>query len=86
MFATSISSIIGLGALVCWIMVLIRMFKSGVLTGILGLVCGLYAFIWGWLHSGEGLRNVMIIWTILIIAAIASGFFLGWPGMVPTTY
>ena len=86
MFATSISSIIGLGALVCWIMVLIRMFKAGVLTGILGLVCGLYAFIWGWLHSGEGLRNVMIIWTILIIAAIASGFFLGWPGMVPTTY
>ena len=86
MFATSISSIIGLGALVCWIMVLIRMFKSGVLTGILGLVCGLYAFIWGWLHSGEGLRNVMIIWTILIIAAVVSGFFLGWPGMAPTTY
>jgi hypothetical protein len=86
MFATSISSIIGLGCLVCWIIVLIRMFKSGVLTGILGLICGLYAFIWGWMHSGEGLRNVMLIWTILLIAAIFSGFFLGWPGMVPQTY
>jgi hypothetical protein len=87
MFAYSISSIIGLGCLVCWIIVLIQMFKSGVLTGILGLICGLYAFIWGWLHAGGGLRNVMLIWTILLIAAIISGFVVGFPGITgPKVY
>jgi hypothetical protein len=38
------------------------------------------------MHSGEGLKNVMLIWTILLIAAIFSGFFIGWPGMIPKTY
>ena len=61
-----------LGSIVCWIIVLIRMFKeAGVVHGIIGILCSLYAFIWGWLNSGKlGLRNIMIIWTLLIIAYV----------------
>ena len=40
--------VIGLGSLACWIMVLIKLFKAeGPLYGILGIICGLYALVWG---------------------------------------
>ena len=41
-------------SVVCWIIVLIRMFKESAVKGILGLICGLYAFIWGWMNSSAG--------------------------------
>jgi len=42
------------------------------LHGILGIICGLYAFIWGWMNAEQqGLKKVMIIWTVLIIVSIA---------------
>lgn len=70
-----------LGSIVCWIMVLIRMFKNaGPVHGIIGILCSLYAFIWGWMNSGKlGFRNLMLIWTLLlvlyiILAAIFGGF------------
>lgn len=55
----------GIGSLICWIMVLIRMFSTaGALHGILGIICPLYAFIWGWIKSGEqGLQKLMLGWT-----------------------
>ncbi len=55
--------------LVCFILVLIKLFKKeGVLLGILGIICGLYTFIWGWInHKKQGITNIMIIWTILVI-------------------
>jgi hypothetical protein len=61
-----------LGSIVCWIIVLIRMFKeAGAVHGIIGILCSLWAFIWGWMNSGKlGLRNIMIIWTLLIIAYV----------------
>ena len=58
-----------LAAFVVQILVVIKMFQTqGALHGILGLICGLYAFIWGWMNSGKlGIKNLMIIWTVLII-------------------
>lgn len=65
-----------LGLIVCWIIVLIRMFKeAGVVHGIIGILCSLYAFIWGWMNSSKyGLRNIMLIWTVLLIAYLVLGF------------
>jgi membrane protein implicated in regulation of membrane protease activity len=74
MLGVSISGIASLGILVCWIIVLIHMFKAGVIQGILGLICGLYAFIWGWIHARGELRNVMVLWTILAIVALIFGY------------
>ncbi len=65
---------IGLGSLACWIITLVRIFQSdnGIVHGIIGIICSLWAFIYGWMKADEmGNRQVMIIWTILIIAGIA---------------
>lgn len=58
-----------LGAIICQIIVIIRMFKdAGAVQGIIGIICGIWAFIWGWMNSGRlGFRNIMLIWTVLII-------------------
>jgi hypothetical protein len=41
----------------CLIYVLTKLFpKEGVMKGILGIVCGLYTFVWGWQNKeSEGL-------------------------------
>jgi hypothetical protein len=64
-----------LGSLVCFIIVLIKLFKEkGVLHGILGIICGIYTFIWGWIESARlGIKNIMLAWTVLIVAGIAFG-------------
>ncbi|MFN7565177.1 MAG: hypothetical protein ACK5TH_25680 [Prosthecobacter sp.] len=56
-------------SLICWIKVLIALFKNaGVGLGILGIICSLFSFIWGWVKSGSlGLRGTMIAWTVSII-------------------
>ena len=71
----------GIGSLVCFVMVLMQMFKRGQ-TG-LGIACivllccgigGLIAFVYGWIKNSEwGLRNVMIVWTICFILGIIGG-------------
>ena len=72
---STLSLVCGLVSLVCWIITLIQMFKSenGVLQGILGIItCGLWAFIWGWIHVKEtGQKGVMIAWTIVFLGSIA---------------
>jgi hypothetical protein len=58
------------------ILVLIRLFKKeGVLKGILGIICMLYTFIWGWMHhKDENITTLMWVWTaIIIISIIVSG-------------
>jgi hypothetical protein len=63
--------IAGVASIICWIMVLIKMFSSEVLQGVLGLICGLWAFIWGWMHADEyGLKTIMMVWTVCIILGI----------------
>lgn len=70
-----ISGLLGLGSLVCGIMVLVKLFKAeGTGKGILGLVCMLYTFIWGWQNSGKlNIKNVMMAWTALILLGVVVG-------------
>jgi len=71
--------VVWLGCIICLIMVVIKMFQdAGPLHGILGIICGLYAFIWGWINSDRlGLRNIMLIWTLLIVVSIVLGYLNG---------
>jgi hypothetical protein len=64
--------VLWVGCLVCFVIVLIKLFQTdGVLMGILGLICALYTFIWGWLNASKlNLRNIMMIWTLLVILSI----------------
>lgn len=64
-----------LGFFVCYVMVLIKMFPAeGPLKGILAIICGLYAYIWGWMNSGRfNLKMIMIVWTITWLVCMATG-------------
>ncbi len=81
----ALSYLVGLGCLVCWIMVLIKLFQTkGVLHGILGIICGLYTFIWGWMEAGKlGIKNIMMAWTALILVSIVLNVFVLRSAAVP---
>jgi hypothetical protein len=71
-----------LAAIVFQILLVIKMFKhAGALHGIIGLLCGLYALVWGWMNANkfEGVKNIVLIYTVLlvlyIILAVAFGGF-----------
>jgi hypothetical protein len=71
MIISLLAMLLGLGSLVCWVMVLIKMFKDaeagGTTKGIIGIICGLYALIWGWQQKEKhGLQKIMMIWLGLI--------------------
>ncbi|MEL6383370.1 MAG: hypothetical protein AAFQ89_13135 [Cyanobacteria bacterium J06626_18] len=63
---------VSIGSFVCWILVLVKLFPDqGVLYGILGIICGLYTFIWGWMNASRlGIQQTMMIWTGCFIASI----------------
>jgi hypothetical protein len=68
-----LASLVGLGSLVCFVIVLIKQFQTaGPLHGIIGLItCGIWTFIWGWMKGAAlNLRNIMLIWTVLIVLGI----------------
>ena len=78
--------LVGLGYLVCWIMVLIKQFNdAGVVHGIIGIItCGIWTFIWGWMNASRlNIRNIMLIWTVLIIVRCVLYFMIG--GMMIAT-
>jgi len=64
-------------AFVAGLVVLVKLFqKEGVLKGILGLICMLYTYIWGWMHVRDeslNLKTWMWIWTGAIILGIILG-------------
>ena len=68
-----------LAMVVVQILVVVKMFQNaGALHGILGLICGLYAYIWGWMNSAKlNIRNLMIIWTVLIILVFILNILFG---------
>lgn len=72
-----------LGSLVCYVIVLIKLFQTeGALKGILAVICGLYAFVWGWINAARfNLKNVMLAWTALIVVSLALGMFTGMSAM-----
>jgi hypothetical protein len=67
-----LAQLFGLAQLVCFILVLIKLFQQkGVLHGILGIICGLYTFIWGWMEAGRlNIKNIMLIWTVLLVISL----------------
>ena len=76
---------IGLASFVCFIIVLIKQFQEGgVLHGIIGIItCGIWTFIWGWINSSRlGFRNIMMIWTLLIVVQLVLNFAFG-VAMIP---
>ena len=74
-----LSALMSLGALICFIIVLVKLFKTeGALQGIIGLICGLWTFIWGWMNAGKlGIKNIMLIWTLLIVLSIVCNILGG---------
>ncbi len=64
--------LVGLVNLVLFILVLIKLFqKEGALKGILGLICALYTFIWGWIKAKElQITNIMMAWSACIVLSI----------------
>ena len=80
----ALGMVLSLGCVVCFVIVLIKLFQNeGALKGILGLICGLYTFIWGWMNANKlNIKNIMLIWTVLLILAavvngISGGFSYG---------
>lgn len=69
----------GIGSLVCWIMILIKMFQNDKpLIGILGILCGLWAFIWGWMKSSSlGLKKTMMLWSACFVLSIVGNVIYG---------
>ncbi|HWS85922.1 MAG TPA: hypothetical protein VN282_02940 [Pyrinomonadaceae bacterium] len=83
--------LVGLASFVCFIIVLIKQFKTaGVVHGIIGIItCGIWTLIWGWMNANNlGIRNIMLIWTLLFvlywILIITTGGFAFSYGMNPT--
>ncbi len=72
--------LVSLGSLVCAIVVLIPLFKKeGVLKGILGIICLLYTYIWGWMHVKDEslkLKTWMYVWTVFIVLGIVLNFIV----------
>ncbi len=71
-----LTGIVVLVELACFVITLIRLFsKEGIGLGILGLICGIYTFWWGWKNIDKpGDRTVMTLWTIGIVCAIILNF------------
>jgi hypothetical protein len=61
-------------AFVAGLVVLVKLFqKEGVLKGILGLICMLYTYIWGWMHVKDEslkLKTWMWVWTGAILLGV----------------
>lgn len=74
-----------LGSLICWIIVLIKQFKdAGPIHGIIGIItCGIWTFIWGWMNASRlGIKNIMMIWSVLIVIWLVLRFAFGAGAMV----
>lgn len=69
-----LSLVIGIGNLVCWILVIVSAFQKeeSPLLGILSIVlCALGGFIIGWVkHKEWGIQKLMVIWSILFVASL----------------
>ena len=65
------------GSAIAWlagVVVLIKLFQTeGFVKGLIGFICMLYTFIWGWQNIGRqdlGLKTWMYVWTAAIILGI----------------
>ena len=83
--------LVELAIFVCFILVLIKQFQNaGPIHGIIGIVtCTIWTFIWGWMNANRlGIKNIMMIWTVLLIIylilGMLGGFSYGYPMATPT--
>ena len=67
--------VVMVACIICQIIVAIKIFQNdGALKGILALICGLFGLIWGWMNADRlGVKNIMMIWTGLIVVYIILG-------------
>lgn len=58
-----------IGVLVCSILVGVQAIKrQQIPMGILCIICGIVALVYGWMKSNEwGIKNLMIIFTVLVV-------------------
>lgn len=79
--------ILAVANIACLVMVLIKMFPAeGPLKGILGIICGLYTYIWGWMNSSRfNLKTIMLVWTVVIILQIIVGGMIGFSAVSSAT-
>lgn len=64
---------VGLGCLICFIMVLIKQFQNaGAVHGIIGIItCSIWTLIWGWMNASKlSIQKLMMIWTVLLVIYI----------------
>ncbi|MHA2402541.1 MAG: hypothetical protein ACXADH_06070 [Candidatus Kariarchaeaceae archaeon] len=75
-FINIIYAVIGLVSFGCFIYILIKLFsEEGVWRGILGIICAIYTFIWGWMNiEDERIRNIMVVWSICIVIGLIIRF------------
>ena len=81
LFALAI--LVSLGSLACWIIVLVKIFQAGNIgMGIVGILCPLVAFIYGWVKANElRIQKVMLIWTVLVLVSIGLNLALPRPAI-----
>jgi len=86
--AYGLNGLLGLGTIICFIIVLIEMFGRGhlflgIATIVLGFCCGiggLIAFIVGWMNADRwNIRTVMLFWTAIIIVHVILYLFMPIP-------
>ena len=91
---TVFQGVCGIVSLVCFIIVLIKMFQND--QTVLGIVCivlafcgglgSLIAFVFGWVKSSEWqLKNVMLIWSLFLVLGIVTSIIvmMTWVAVVP---
>jgi hypothetical protein len=69
----------GLAMLVCFTLVVVKMFQNGKTTpgivSLVGLLCGIgmiFAFVYGWMKAKDWrITNIMIVWSIASVLYIA---------------
>jgi hypothetical protein len=79
-----VALVVGIGSLVCFVLVVVEMFKREQ-TG-LGIACivlifcgigGIIAFVYGWIKANEwGLQKIMLAWTVCLVVGIAVNVML----------
>lgn len=76
MVLNAVALIATVASVICWIIVLIKIFQDGdVVLGVVGICCPLAAFIVGWMRADKyAIKNVMIIWTVIVVVNLALSF------------
>jgi len=69
----------GVVQFVCFIIVVVKIFQAGNIgIGVVSILCGLVAFVYGWVKANElDAQKIMLVWTIALVAQIAIGVMLG---------